>query len=79
MKVTVVVNDAGEVIAAHVPLDAERLSDSEQGAAPMVEVVARGGQKVLDLDLPADDVPSIPPPDFLERIQRVKDEANPSG
>jgi hypothetical protein len=78
MKITVVVDEAGKVIAAHVPLDPEGHSDLDQADAPMAELVPSQGQKVLDLDLSDDDVPNVPPSDFLEQLQRRKDEAYPA-
>lgn len=77
MKITVVVDEAGKVIAAHVPLDPERSSDSAHEDAPIAELLPSPGQKVLDLDLAEDDVPNVPPPDFLAQLQHRKDEAYP--
>ena len=78
MKVTVVVNEAGQVIAAHVPVSSEGPSDSyaeEEGR--MTGFVPSEGQRVLDVDVPDDDVPSEPRPDFLNTLQVYKDRGPP--
>jgi hypothetical protein len=73
VKVTVVVNEAGEVIAAHVPVASERGPDSYRDDAPTTGFMPSEGQEVLDLDLPEEDAPGEPPADFLETLQRHKD------
>ena len=77
MKVTVVVNEAGKVIAAHVPLDPESSADSDTEDSPSVGFLPGEGQDVVDLDLPDEDVPGEPPTDFLDTLQKHKDSARP--
>jgi hypothetical protein len=74
VKLTVVVNELGRVIAAHVPVSSEGRSGSvAEEEARMTGFVPTEGQRVLDLDVPDDDVPSEPAPDFLNTLQRYKD------
>ena len=73
MKVTVVVDEAGKVIAAHVPIDPEQGRDSE--GSGNIGFLPVEGQEVLDLDVPEDHVPGEPPSDFLDTLQKHKDAA----
>ena len=78
MKVTVVVNAAGQVIAALTPVSSEGPSEShadEEGA--ITGFIPSEGQEVLDLDLPDEDVPTEPGPDFLNTLQMYKDRGSP--
>lgn len=74
MKVTVVLDAAGKVIAAHVPVAAESGPDSQVENQVTTGFMASEGQKVQDLDVPDVDVPGGPPDDFLEFLQRLIDE-----
>jgi hypothetical protein len=71
-KVTVLVNDAGEVIASYIPPERRTVSFTAD-EPPSAGLLASEGQEVLDLDLPDEEVPSEPGPDFLETLQRHKD------
>jgi hypothetical protein len=74
VKITVVVNEVGQVIAAHVPVSSAGPSDSyadEEGR--MTGFVPSEGQQVLELDIPDEDAPSEPQADFLNTLQRYKD------
>ena len=74
MKITVVVNEVGQVIAAHVPVSSERPYDSDaEDEGRITGFVPSEGQEVLDLEVPDDDVPSEPRPDFLNTLQTYKD------
>ena len=76
MKLTVVVNELGQVIAAHVPVSPESRSESyEEGR--MTGFVPMEGQRVMDLEVSDDDVPSEPRSDFLNTLQTYKDRASP--
>jgi len=78
LKVTVVVNEAGQVMAAHVPVSSEGPSDSyaeEEGR--ITGFVPSEGQEVLELDIPDEDVPSEPRPEFLNTLQMYKDRGSP--
>ena len=79
MKITVVVNEAGQVIAAHVPVSSKGPSDSyaEEEEGRITGFVPSEGQDVLDLELPDEDVPSEPRPDFLNILQMYKDRGSP--
>jgi hypothetical protein len=73
MKVTVVVNKAGKVIAAYVPVASESGPGSHTEGGARVEFAPSEDQELMDLDLPDEDIPSVPPPDFIEVLQRQKD------
>ena len=76
MNVTVVVNELGQVIAAHVPASEEGDPGSgEEGR--MTGFVPMEGQRVIDLDVSEDDVPSEPRSDFLNTLQTYKDRSSP--
>ena len=75
MKLTVVVNELGQVIAAHVPGSPESPTESyEEGR--MTGFVPMEGQRVVDLEVSDDDVPSEPRSDFLNTLQTYKDRAS---
>jgi hypothetical protein len=78
VKVTVVVNRAGDVIAAHVPSASESGPDSaqEDSAATRIEFTPSEDQEVLYLDVPEEDVPLQPRSDLLETLQRHKDRSS---
>ena len=71
MKVTVLVNEAGKVVAAHVPSAVSDESALDQ--APMLGFVTSDGEEVAELELRGEEVPSEPEPEFLEILQRHKD------
>jgi hypothetical protein len=72
VKVTVVVDKAGKVVAAHIP--SAPPDDYEGGdEPPVIEFVPSEGEEVLDLDLPDEDIPSEAGPELLETLQRHKD------
>jgi hypothetical protein len=74
MKVTVVVDESGKVIGAHVPVAPEGPKESE-GAGATVSLLPREGHTIIALDVPDEDAPAQPPHDLLERLQRHKDAA----
>jgi hypothetical protein len=66
MKITVVVNEAGDIVAAHIP--------SGRSPAPtMAGFLPSEGHTVLDLDIPDDAVPTEQGPDFLENLKPYKE------
>jgi hypothetical protein len=71
VKVTVVVNEAGKVVAAHVPFAITDTSAADEG--PTLGFVASEGEEVVELDLSDEEVPRDPEPEFLEFLQRRKD------
>jgi hypothetical protein len=71
MKVTVIVNKAGKVIAAYIPVDGE--SGPESGAGVRVGFMPKEDQEVMDLDVPDEEVPRVPSDDLMEMLQRRKD------
>jgi hypothetical protein len=75
VKITVVLNEAGKVIAAHVPVAGERGPESSpmERDAPMTAFVPSAGQEVVEMDLAEGDVPFVPREDFLEDLQRRRD------
>jgi hypothetical protein len=75
MKVTVVVDESGRVIAAHVPVAPEG-APGDEGATAMASLVAPEGHELMVLDVPGEDAPGEPPPDLLDRLQRHKDAAD---
>jgi hypothetical protein len=79
VKVTIVVNEAGKVIAAHVPMAPETPPDSAQAEVDTTrtEIRPSEGQEVLQLEIPDEDVRSAPQPDFLDTLQRHKDGGSP--
>ena len=78
MKLTVVVNELGQVIAAHIPVSAEGPSDSyAEEAGRMTGFVPTDGQRVLELNVADEDVPSEPAPDFFNTLQGYKDRGSP--
>jgi hypothetical protein len=72
-KVTVLVDEGGKVIASYIPPD-RRSVPFTADEPPSAGLLASDGQEVLDLELPDEDVPSEPGADFLETLQRLKDE-----
>ena len=73
MKVTVLIDASGKVIAAHVPVASERGPNSYGEDTLMTGFMPSEGQEVLELDLPDEDVPGEPPHDLLEKLQVYKD------
>ena len=75
MKVTIVINGAGKVIAAHVPIAPETPPDFAQAEVETIKAEIRPseGQEVLQLEIPDEHVPLRPEPDFLDTLQRHKD------
>lgn len=71
-KVTVLVNEAGEIIASYIPPERRPVSFTAD-EPPSGGLFASEGQEVLDLELPDEEVPFEPGPDFLETLQRFKD------
>ncbi len=69
MKITVVVDGTGQVIAAHVPVAAETGPTS---AIPehSSSFVAHEGQRVVEMEIPDTDAPAVPGADFLESLQQ---------
>jgi len=74
MKVTVVVDESGKVIAAHVPVAPEGPQEAE-GARATVSLTPPEGHTIMALDVPDEDAPAQPPHDLLDRLQRHKDAA----
>jgi hypothetical protein len=68
MRVTVVLNEAGEVVAAHVPAAGPDESAGDQ--PPTFGFVPSDGEEVAELDLQDLDVPSDPER-LLELLQSV--------
>jgi hypothetical protein len=64
VKVTVVVDEAGKVVAAHIPTAPP--DDYEGDEPPMIEFVPSEGEEVVELDIPDEDVASDPEPEVLE-------------
>jgi hypothetical protein len=74
MRITVVVNSDGQVVAAHGPATSQGPPDSyAEEEARFTGFVPTEGQSVMELELPDDDVPSEPRPDFLDTLQLCKD------
>lgn len=69
-KITVLVNKENKIVAARVPSGSD--SKYADGEPPMTRFAPSEGEEVLDLDLPDEDVPSEPGPDFLETLQRFR-------
>lgn len=72
MKVMVVVDEAGKVVAAHIPTAPADEYEGEE-PPPVVEFVPSEGEEVLELELPDEDVAGEQGPEFLEVLQRHKD------
>ena len=70
--VSILVDEAGKVIASYIPPE-RRATPFTADEAPSSGLLASEGQEVIDLELPDDEVPSEPGPDFLETLQRHKD------
>lgn len=66
MKITVVVNAAGDVVAAHVP-------SGRPPAPTLAGFLPSEGQEAVDLDIPDDAVPAEPGPDFLETLRSYRE------
>jgi hypothetical protein len=77
VKVTVVVDEAGKVVAAHIPTAPP--DDYEGDEPPMIEFVPSEGEEVVELDIPDEDVASDPEPEVLEILQRHKDRSSWAG
>jgi hypothetical protein len=71
MKIAVVLNEAGKVVAAHIPSGIFDESAGDQ--PPTFGFVPADGEEVAELDLPDEEVPSDPELEFLEILQRHKD------
>ena len=71
MKVTVVLNEAGKVVAAHIQAAASDASAGDH--TPNLGFVTSQGEEVAELDLPDEEVPSDLQPEFLETLQRHKE------
>jgi hypothetical protein len=71
-KVTVLVDNAGKIIASYVPPERHSVPFTAD-EPPSGGLLASEGQEVLDLELPDDEVPAEPGADFLETLQRHKD------
>jgi hypothetical protein len=68
MKITTLVNEAGNVIAALLPSADPQYGDEPAG---FVGITPSAGQTLREVDLPEDQVPSEPGPEFLETLQRA--------
>lgn len=72
MKVTVVVDEAGKVVAAHIPT--APADDYKADELPMSEFVPSEGEEIVELDLPDEDIASdAEATELLEILQRHKD------
>jgi hypothetical protein len=77
VRVTVVVNAAGQVIAALIPVSSQGSESHADEEGGITGFVPSEGQDVVDLDLPDEDVPTEPGPDFLNTLQMYKDRGSP--
>ena len=75
MKVTVLIDKGGRVIAAHVPISPEASPEDARDGGARVRMSAPDEHRVMILDVPDEDAPGQPPPDLLDRLQRHKDAA----
>jgi hypothetical protein len=73
-KVTVLVDEAGKIIASYIPPERRSVSFTAD-EPPSAGLLASEGQEVIDLELTDEEVPSEPGTDFLEKLQRHKDRA----
>jgi len=71
--VKVVVDEAGKVVASYIPPERRRVPFTAD-EPPSAGLLASEGQEVIDLELPDEEVPSEPGPDFLETLQRHRDQ-----
>jgi hypothetical protein len=74
-KVTVLVDESGQVIASYIPPERRSVSYTDD-EPPSAGLLPAEGQEVLDLELADEEVPSEPGDDFLEKLQRHKDSAD---
>jgi hypothetical protein len=73
-KVTVLVDEAGKVIASYIPPERRSISFTAD-EPPSGGMLPSEGQEVLELEVADDEIPAEPGPDFLETLQRHKDSA----
>jgi hypothetical protein len=72
MKVTVVVDEAGKVVAAHIPTAPPE--DYKGDELPMSEFVPSEGDEIVELDVPDEDIATdAEATELLEILQRHKD------
>jgi hypothetical protein len=71
VKVMVVVDQAGTVVAAHVPTAPSEPYEGME--APIAEFVPSEGEEVIELELPDDALAGEPGPEILEVLQQQKD------
>ena len=72
MKVTVVVDESGKVVAAHIPT--APTDDYKADELPMSEFVPSEDEEIVELDLPDEDIASdAEATELLEILQRHKD------
>jgi hypothetical protein len=71
VRATVVVDEAGKVVAAHIPTAP---GDEYEGDEPaMFEFVPSEGEEVVEVDVPDEHVSSDLGPEFLDVLQQHKD------
>jgi hypothetical protein len=71
-KITVLIDEGGGIVASYIP--PERPADASTGdEPPFGGLFASEGQQVLDLELPDEEVPTEPGPNFHETLQRYRD------
>jgi hypothetical protein len=73
-KVSIVVDGDGKVVASYITPRLHEVPFTPD-ETPSSGLLASEGQEVIDLELPDEEVPPEPGPDFLETLQRHKDQA----
>ena len=73
-KVTVLVDEAGKIIASYVPPERRSVSFTAD-EPPSAGLLPSEDEEVLELELADEEIPSEPGTDFLETLQRHKDSA----
>ena len=71
--VTVLIEKTGKIIAAYFPPEGPQVSYTPEDPSS-VGLLAGEGQEVADLEVPDEDFPAESGPDFLEMLQRHKDQ-----
>lgn len=71
-KVSVLVDEDGKVVASYIPPEHRSPSYTAEDASS-AGLFASAGRELLELELPDDEAPTEPGPDFLDKLQQQKD------
>jgi hypothetical protein len=68
MKIGILVNEAGDVIAALLPTEERRYGEDPPGKT---RITPAEGQTLREVDIPDEMVPTVPGPEFGETLRRL--------